>query len=350
MDDTRLLRIRRRHGLITTRAASDAGFDPREIARFVRSGRWVTVRRGVFIEAEIWAAADRWSDRPRLASRAADLTLNRPHIFSHDSAALEHGIPLIGVPTFVHITRRGIGGSRRHGGIVQRGAAYDAARIECIDGLRVLPLERTAIDIAREHGYAAGLVAMDGALRLGADLTELRSIRDAMTRWPGISAADAALTDVDPGAETAGETLTRILLRSLGLGKVRTQFPVRCTDGSTAWLDMLIGCQGVEFDGHLKFLGPGEGGTARKSADQIAWDEKKRERLIRPLGLGISRVIWEDVTVDPTSAGQRLREEFRQTAAQFGVRPSASVEAYAARMEPHRQRRLRSLRKVRRLD
>lgn len=247
MDDTRLFRIRRKHGLITTPAAREAGFDPREIARFLSSGRWIAVRRGVFIEAEIWAVADMWSDRPRLASRAADLTLARSHVFSHDSAALEHGIPLIGVPEFVHVTRPDVRGSRRHGQVVQHGAAYDEPAVEHIDGLSVLPLARTAIDVAREHGYAAGLVAMDGALRLGADPAELTAIREAMARWPGITAAHAALADADPGAETAGETLARMLVKSLDVGEVRTQFPVQCTDGTTAWLDILVGCQGVEF-------------------------------------------------------------------------------------------------------
>lgn len=350
MDDTRLFRIRREHGLITTRAARDAGFDPREIARFLRSGRWIAIRRGVFVEADIWAAADTWTDRPRLASRAADLTLTQPHVFSHDSAALEHGIPLIGMPELVHVTRPDIRGSRHHGRIVQHGAAYDDAAVERIDGLAVLPLARTAIDVAREHGYAAGLVAMDGALRLGVDRTELVTLREAMAHWPGITSAEAAILDADPGAESAGESLSRILVTALGVGQIRTQFPVLLEDGSTAWLDMLVGCHAFEFDGRIKVQSAASGGVATKAAEAVVWDEKKRDRLVRALGLGLSHVIWEDVTRGTSAAHRRLLQEYRQTEARLGTRLSPALEEYPRRMEPLRQRRLRTVRGVRRLE
>lgn len=350
MNDMRALRIKRRHSLITTQAARAAGYDAREIARMVQSGQWVVVRRGVFIEAERWQAADVWSMRPRLASRAVDLRLRHAHVFSHDSAALEHGLPLIGTPELVHVTRTDVTGSRRREGIAQHGAAHDPAGVQMVDCLPVLPVGRTAIDVAREHGYAAGLVAMDGALRLGLPRAELTGIRKSMERWPGITAADAAIADADPGAENAGETLARILVNSLGVGRARTQFPVRLEDGTTAWLDLIIGRHAFEFDGRVKLIAVADGGVATKSADRVAWEEKKRERLIRPLGIGISRVIWEDVTTGVEAARPRLLTEYRQTAARLGERLPAHLEEYAARMEPHRQRRLRTSRDVPPLD
>lgn len=350
MDDTRLFRVRRQHGLITIRAALDAGFSPRDVAQLVRSGRWVAVRRGVYVGAEIWDAADVWSDRPRLASRAADLVLRKAHVFSHDSAALEHGLPLIGVPESVHVTRSDVHGSRRHGGIVQHGATYDPEQVQHIDGLAVLPPARTAMDVAREHGYAAGLVAIDGALRLGATRSELKAIRAAMTRWPGITSAEAAIADADPGAESAGESLSRMVVAALGIGPVRTQFPVLLEDGTTAWLDMLVGCHAFEFDGQVKVRSVSERGVATTDAADVVWREKKRDRLIQPLGLGISHLVWHDVTSGTTAAARRLLTEYRQTEARFGTRLSPELEEYAARMEPHRQRRLRTTRNIRRLD
>lgn len=350
MDDTLLFRIRRHHGLITTRAALSAGLTPRDIERLVRSGRWIVVRRSVFVEREIWEAADIWSDRPRLASRAVNLTLGHPRAFSHDSAALEHGLPLIGVPEFVHVTRTDVTGSRRRHGVVQHGATFDASTVSTVDGLPVLPLARTAVDIAREHGYAAGLVAMDGALRLGVDRSELSLVRECMARWPGITSADAAVRDADPGAESAGESLSRILVTALGIGPIRTQFPVLLEDGTTAWLDLLVGCHAFEFNGKIKVQSAASGGVATKHAEEVAWSAQKRDRLIRALGLGISNIIWEDVTTGTSAAHRRLLQEYRQTEARFGALLSPTLEEYAARMEVQRQRRLRTTRRVRRLD
>ena len=350
MDDMLLLRLRRRHGLITTRAALEAGLTPRDIERLIRTGRWIVVRRGVFIEAETWHAADIWSDRPRLASRAVDLTLGHDRVFSHDSAALEHGLPLIGIPAFVHVTRTDVTGSRRRHGVVQHGAPFDTSSALMRGGLPVLPLARTAVDIAREHGYAAGVVAMDGALRLGVDRSELAAVRAGMRRWPGIASAEAALGDSDPGAESAGESLSRILVATLGLGPARSQFPVLLEDGTTAWLDLLVGCHAFEFDGKIKVQSPASGGVARKAAEEVAWSAQKRDRLVRALGLGISHVVWEDVTTGTSAAHHRLLQEYRQTEYRLGNRPSPALEEYAARMQGQRQRRLRTTRHVRPLD
>lgn len=350
MDETLRFRIRRQHGLITTRAALASGLAPRDIERLVRAGRWVAVRRGVFVEREIWDAADIWSDRPRLSARAVDLTLGHARAFSHDSAALEHGLPLVGVPQLVHVTRTGVTGSRRRHGVVQHGAHFDSTSVVCVDGLPVLPLTRTAVDIAREHGYAAGLVAMDGALRLGATRAELREVRDGMARWPGITSVDAAIADADPGAETAGETLSRVPVTALGIGPARTQFPVLLEDGTTAWLDLIVGCHGFEFDGRIKVRPAGAGGVATQPAEDVVWRGHKRDRLVRALGLGISHVIWEDVTAGTSAAHRRLLQEYQQTEARFGTRLSPALEEYAARMSDHRQRRLRTTRNVRRLD
>lgn len=350
MDDTLLFRIQRRHGLITTRAALEAGLAPRDIERLVRAGRWIAVRRGVYVDGATWEAADIWSDRPRLKSRAVDLTPGHERVFSHDSAALEHGLPLIGAPELVHVTRTDVTGSRRRHGVVQHGASFAAAEPCVIDGLPVLPLARTAVDIAREHGYAAGLVAMDGALRLGVDPAELLAIREVMARWPGIISADAAIADADPGAESAGETLSRILVTAIGIGPIRTQFPVLLEDGSNAWIDVLVGCHAFEFDGKVKVQSAAAGGVATRSAEEVLWGEKKRDRLVRALGLGVSHVVWEDVTTGTSAAHRRLLQEYRQTEARLGTSLSPALEEYAARMEPQRQRRLRAVRKVRPME
>ena len=62
---------------------------------------------------------------------------------------------------------------------------------------------------------------------------------------------------------------------------------------------------------------------ADRPADEVVWEEKKRERLICAEGLGVSRIIWEDLwgaarerAKDSTAAEYRLsRRPLRHRAA-----------------------------------
>lgn len=355
--DTRNFRIQRTHGLITRPAARAAGFDDRDIARLVGTGTWIAVRRGVYAEAELWlrhdgdAHAQRDHER-RLQTRAVDLRLRGDaYAFSHDSAALEHGLPLLtGAGELVHVTRARSGDTHREYGIAHHTADFASLEVARRGGLPVLPLARTALDLTREHGYVAGMIATDAALRLGASLEELRTIRSGMTSWPGITQVDGVLADADAGAESPGESLLRIAVRRLGLGTVRTQFPLKLSDGRVVWLDVLVGCHDFEFDGRIKLKAAANGGVATTSPEEVAWEEKKRERLIRAEGIGVSRTIWEDVSRTDGAADRRLRDEFARSSERFGTRLPAHLEEFATRMEPIRQRRLRARRAVEPLD
>nr|WP_284288302.1 type IV toxin-antitoxin system AbiEi family antitoxin domain-containing protein [Angustibacter aerolatus] len=47
----------RAHGLFTTADASRAGYSPQEIARRVRRGDWVRLRRGAFVTGDVHRTA-----------------------------------------------------------------------------------------------------------------------------------------------------------------------------------------------------------------------------------------------------------------------------------------------------
>lgn len=355
--DSRHLRLHRNHGLITRTSALEAGFEDRDIARFVRSRTWIVVRRGVYAEAAFWLCheGDTYASRDhqrRLQSRAVHLAIRSTGaVFSHDSAALEHGLPLLApAGDLVHVTTANSTDTHRGRGVAHHRAPFDPTGVEVVDGLPLLGLSRTAVDLGREHGYLAGLVAMDAALRRGTSRSELEHLRASMASWRNITAVEAAIQDADPGAESAGETLLRTTVRRLGIGDVRTQFPLRLGDGRIAWLDVLVDCHAFEFDGRVKFTEAGKGGVATQPADQVIWDEKKRERLVRAEGLGVSRHIWEDVARVDALADRRLVEEFQRTREAYGTRLPTHLEEFAARMEPERQRRLAVRWQVPRLD
>lgn len=337
--------VPRQHGLITAGAAIDSGLDRTEIARLLHAEEWILVRRGVYADASDWEAADEWRGKPLLRVKAAHLALGRPHHLSHDSAALVHGLPLLpDEERLAHVTREEITGGRRRHGIAQHGAPTSAAETTRTDGLPVLQLARTALDIGREHGYDAGLVACDGALRRGVPRSALDATSAAMSNWPGIKPARAAAADADAGAESAGESLARKLVRELHVGEVTTQFPALLGNGKTAWLDMLVGCHVFEFDGRIKYQAVSNGGVATRSAEDVVWQEKQRDRLIRELGLGISHIIWADLYGDARrECLARLRRDYQLTLQLHGSTPPQALLAYAARMVNARERRLRAL-------
>jgi hypothetical protein len=89
---------------------------------------------------------------------------------------------------------------------------------------------------------------------------------------------------------------------------------------------------------------PDEGGVADRSAGQVVWDEKERQRLVCAEGLGMSRIIWTDFWGEARVAARtRLRSEEGLTRTRLGVRRPAHLDAFAARMADERLRRIHRL-------
>jgi Transcriptional regulator, AbiEi antitoxin len=169
------------HGLVTRRQAIAAGLAAEYVDRLARTGAWVTVRRGVYAETELWESLTRPEDKQLIRDRAASLRISRPHVMSHSSAALELGMDVLRATDQVtHVTRPGIVGSHLRHGVKHHLAPYRPDQVIEINGRRVLDPARTAADIAREHGLQAGVVAFDSALRLGcSDREAHRLVRPA---------------------------------------------------------------------------------------------------------------------------------------------------------------------------
>jgi hypothetical protein len=330
-------------GVVTRRQALDAGYRERELRTLTAvNGPWVVVRRGAYVEREIWdAAGGQYDGQAHLRDIAAHLTMQKPHLMSHDSAARSWGLPMLRPSLeLVHITREGVGGSRTEHGVKHHLTRLGLLNAERIDGLPVTGLARTAVDVAREHGWKCGTVAFDRALRMGVGLADLDAEIHVMRNWPGITQAKASRDLADPGAENPGETLSRLLVESLGFGRPRTQFPVRTSRG-VAWVDLLLGCHVVEFDGRLKFRRPEHGGVADRAIEDILWDERTRQNLVCGEGLGMSRVIWDDVMPRQWSATvERIAREHEVTRRRFGDVLPAHLARFAAQMEEERQRRI----------
>jgi len=329
-------------GLVTREQARSAGYRGPELRGLTSPrGRWVVVRRGVYMEREIWDALsplDQW----RARDRAAHLAMSVPHELSHDSAARLHDLPLMVIrQDLTHISRPDVQGSRTEHGIKHHKAILPSRRSVRVSGMPATGIARTAIDIAREHGLPSGLAACDAAMRAGVPRAALNAELAAMAHWPGVIAARTAAELADPRAENGAESLARLLVLELGLGEVEPQFAVRLS-GRTVWVDLRVGCHCFEFDGRMKYRSRAEGGVALRPAEEVVWDERQREREVCAVGLGMSRLTWGDLFGEArVRAKARLLAEYAVTVARFGTRLPDHLAEFSRRHSHDRVPRCR---------
>jgi hypothetical protein len=205
------------------------------------------------------------------------------------------------------------------------------------DSMPVTARARTALDLAREHGLTAGVIACDHVLNRGTQPGELLEVLRHMWSWPHVTRAQAAVELADGGAETIGESLTRLLVLELGIGVPETQFPVRLGP-RVAWTDLRVGCHVFEFDGRSKFRPVTQGGLAERPVEDLLWEERQRQLAICSEGLGMSRVHWVELfgsRREETKA--RLRREYDVTLARFGDVLPPHLERFAQEMRGRRR-------------
>jgi hypothetical protein len=305
-------------GLVTYAQARGLGMDDRAIARAVRSGTWTRVRRGVFAMSDHWASLDVHRGQPLLKVRAAHMVIQLRHWFSHESAALLHGIPLPDATTAqVHVTRPRVLGDRAKAGIVHHKAVFVPAQATVVGGLPVLDLARTACDLARGSGFTAGLAACDHVLRHGVTRAELLRVRHQMSCWRGVKTVERCIELADPGAENFAESALRELVLALGIGEPFTQFGLRA-EGRTVYGDIRVGRHVFEMEGKVKFIPVAEGGVATRDPVDVAWAQRERDDFITGFKLGVSHVTYRDLGPGRTRAVERLRREYADTVARFG--------------------------------
>lgn len=321
-------------GVFTRAQAHAAGMTDHDIRLEVRRRAWIGVRRAVYVERALWDSLDEWRGKPLARDWAAHLTMAKQHVMSHHSAGRAHDLSLLRPrrPELSHVTRPGVGGSRTEHQVKHHKNQELPWVGTSAAGLPVTPLARTALDIAREDGLRAGLCAVDSAMRHGVTLGDFLREAGLMRHWRWVTVAREAAGLGDPGAENAGETLARELVLESLPGEVVTQYPVRVRDGRVFWVDMLVGCHAIEFDGRLKYGRDGGG---------VAWDEKERQRLVCAEGLGMSRIIWDDFHGSRREeARDRIRAEEAVTNRVFGRERPGRFDELFGRLAGQRRERI----------
>jgi Transcriptional regulator, AbiEi antitoxin/Protein of unknown function (DUF559) len=290
----------RQGGVVTREQARRCGCPDAEIRRLLRSGDWVTVRRGLL------AAARRVADpRGRLVAEAAAawLALGRRPVLSHASAGLLHqlvlpaygGVELTADPRVLR--------PRRGAGFLLHAAALAPQHTAEVDGLPVTSVARTVVDLARALPFEEAVVLADDALhrRLVERADLERVLRDCAV-WPRIRHAARVVAAADPLAESPLETLCRVLFARHGLPAPECQaLVVDPRDGWRARVDFRWPARRtvVEADGRLKYATPAD-----------LWNEKLRQERIEELGYAVLRLTWTQVTREPAAVVARLLRAF----------------------------------------
>ncbi len=277
-----------------------------------RAGEIERIRRGAYrvVPDDGSRGPDRWSAARWLQvdrARALGRQLRSAHWFSHQTAAMLHGLPLWRLPSQTHVLQtyrassRAARDVRRH---FVEGRPADGCEVL---GLPVTTLERTVADCATTLPPLDALVVADAAVARGLDRD--RTAKLVASRARGGRRALLVLELADPGAESPWESWLRYVAHWAGLPHPRTQVPVRTAIGrfrvDLGWEDHRVL---AEFDGLVKYR-TGALGTDH-DPDRARIDEKRRsDAITESTGIQPLHVTSKDAP-DPQGVADRLLARF----------------------------------------
>jgi hypothetical protein len=288
-------------------------FDPQVLRRYSalrqqgvdpqRDGAWTRVRRGVWVESTSWSGL---TPEQQHAARAQAVSLvcdsDDSWVFAHETAAAVWGLPRI--EAWPDAVRTLVVGSRLRGSSGVRpvcGADVDAV---VVNGIRVTPVARTVVDLARSASLPTAVAAADHALRHGLCTRDdlVREADAVPARLRGRPQVSVVVDLADANSMSAGESLSRVQMFRLGLPRPRLQVRHEDEHGLIGHVD--FDWEGVvgEFDGKVKYRVPADADP--RDAAEIVWREKKREDRLR-VGSQVARWTWE-VALDRDRLGAVL--------------------------------------------
>ncbi|MFN2559965.1 MAG: type IV toxin-antitoxin system AbiEi family antitoxin domain-containing protein [Jatrophihabitans sp.] len=204
-----------RSGLFTHAEALAAGWTSAALRHHVSTGQLVRHRPGVYgpVTAEpdeAWRAA---RQRIRVGATAAVLA-NPCAVASHTASVVLRDLPVWFLPDRPCVTVQPHFVGDIEGAHLHRARTPD--RHLTTIGVTTTVLERTVIDVGREHGALSALVLADAALhRDQTTVDELRVFLRDCRGWPGVRAGREAVEFADWRSESPLETASRFKLRGL---------------------------------------------------------------------------------------------------------------------------------------
>ena len=316
--------------VFTRSSALAAGLSRHQVAHRARTGRWVTLGRGVYAPSDLYdVLPDR--DRHRLALVGTLLARGGNEAASHLSAAVvfDMRLPLAGAGP-VTLTSPDLDDCTRHSDRFVRQVATLPDRdctdrtVSCCGASWRVPVTtpaRTVADNLR-HLHLPDAVALgDGALRC--DTTTYEAVSEVLRRqerWPYADHGRLALPLLDPRRETWLESYSFARLHQLGIPMPEPQVTIRDEQGRfVARVDGLLEEWGVvlECDGREKYfvddLATTSASTAPPTVEEAqrlmarkVESEKRREDLLRDVGTEVVRWGTAEVHRSPEAIAHRI--------------------------------------------
>ncbi len=287
-----------RGGVFLSSDAAQTGFTPNIIRHRLRTGDWLTMRRGCYAESPSSMTAD--LDRLQIAAALA--VVGPGAVASHRSAAflLDLDVGTQKSP-IVWLTRPPTCRNGRHDkpGVIERAAQLPARDVMKVVALPCTTPTRTIVDLARHLSFADAVAYTDSALRSKAVTTaSLDELLTAYQQWPGSIGARRVFNFATGLAESPLESYSRVLVEEAGLPRPELQQVIRIGNQFSYRADFYWPTHRTigEADGRLKYADP-----------TVLWAEKRREDHLRALGFQVVRWSWNDVFYSPYKLVTRLR-------------------------------------------
>jgi hypothetical protein len=279
-----------RRGLFTHAEALAAGWTTGALRWSVAAGVAVRHRPGIYGPRSP-EATDPWrAARERIRTAATAAVLANPHAAaSHTAAAVLHDLPVWYLPDTpcVTVAPRFVGDIE--GAHLHRAKTPDR-HLEMI-GVPVTAVERTVIDVGREHGVLSALVLADAALH--SERTTIDALRTCLRDcrgWPGVRAGRQAVDLADCRSESPLETASRYKLRGL-VPSPEPQASIRDLSGR------FIGRTDFLWD-DLGVVGEADGMDKYDDNERVSLrDERVRQELLERCGLVVVR--WTSTDLYP---------------------------------------------------
>jgi hypothetical protein len=280
--------------VFTVDEATAHGWTPSALRNAVRHGRLVRVRRGIY--ASVF-------DRRPITDAVAAARSYAGSVVSHRSAALMHGLPLLGSqPPRPELTVAPRSNVNMHGVHAHRATMRDCD-VTTVGDTPVTSIARTVVDLARHRQVGTAVAAMDAALHgERVTMTEIEDVLLHAWNWPGIRRAKRAVRLSDGRAESPLESISRLVLQWIRVPPPDLQTNV--------------------FDQYSRFAGRadfywdefgvvGEADGRSKYDDRtVLVHEKERQEALEDLGLVVVRWDWDYVIRGRIALRDRINSAF----------------------------------------
>lgn len=283
-------------GVVLASEAEAVGVNGRALGAAVRAGLLVRLRSGAYQRRHEIAGATPEARHLQVV-RAAARQLREP-VFSHESAAVVWGLPVVAHVGGLHVLGPHAGdgaphASGRRGDLTRH--AWRGARVVETGGLRVTSALDTVAALASGRDLLRALPAAEAAVTRGlVTPEEIADVAAARSATRGVRTLRSVAALVDGRSESPGESVSRARIHLDGFDQPELQTSVVDRRGVIGRVDFWWpGARVVgEFDGRVKYRT--DGVDDRRAVEDRVWAEKRREDRIRATGARVARWTWQD--------------------------------------------------------